>query len=96
MASKKDLKKDINFLTEETIEICFLHYYLKQNQEEEKIRINTMIEETIALRNELLNKINHPSENLDGKSMKAWYADILKEMMEKTDYVFEKLGQLDV
>jgi hypothetical protein len=96
MASKKDLKKDINFLTEETIEICFLHYYLKHNQEEEKIRINTLIEETIALRDELLNKINHPSDNLDGKTIKAWYADILKEMMAKTDEVFEKLGQLDM
>ncbi len=95
MASKKYLKKDINFLTEEIIETCFLHLYLKQNNEEEKEKINGLIEETIALRNELLYKINHPSGDLKGASLKKWYTDILQEMIAKTDEVFLKLGQLE-
>ncbi len=95
MASKKDLKKDINFLTEEVIETCFLHYHLHQNKEEIKPVIDEVIEDTISLRNEMINKINHPDESLKGKSMKSWYSGILSDMMKKTDESFEKLGSLE-
>jgi len=95
MASKKNLKKDLNFLTEEVIETCLLHYYLKQENQDEKARIDAIIDETIALRNELFNKINHPEGDLKGKALKAWYADIISQMMKKTDEAFEKLGSLD-
>jgi hypothetical protein len=96
MATKRDLKKDINFLTEEIIEACFLHQHFKKDQEGEVERINLLIEETVSLRNDLLFKINHPTEQLQGSKLKAWYNDILGQMMQKTDDVFDQLGQLAV
>jgi len=94
MASKKDLKKDINFLTEEIIETCFLHYHIKQKDTDEKEKIEELIEETIRTRNGLMHRLNNPDESLKGKALKAHYGDILKEMMKKTDETFEKLGKL--
>lgn len=94
MASKKDLKKDINFLTEEIIETCFLHYHIKQNNPDEKEKIDELIEDTIRTRNALMQRLNNPDENLKGKALKAHYGAILQEMMKKTDETFEKLGKL--
>lgn len=94
MASKKDLKKDINFLTSEVIETCFLHYHLSHEKEEIKPVIDEVIEDAVKLRNELMYKINHPEDGLRGSELKSWYNEIQKEMMKKTDDAFEKLGEL--
>ncbi len=94
MASKKDLKKDINFLTHEVIETCFLHYHLSQDKEEVKPVIDEIIEDSINLRNELISQINNPEENLKGRELKNWYNQIQNQMLKKTDDAFEKLGEL--
>ena len=94
MASKKDLKKDINFLTSEVIETCFLHYHLSHEKEEIKPVIDEVIEDAVSLRNELIQKINNPDEGLRGRELKAWYNEIQSQMMKKTDDAFEKLGGL--
>lgn len=94
MASKKDLKKDINFLTSEVIETCFLHYHLSHEKEEIKPVIDQVIEDAVQLRNELMYKINHPEDGLKGSELKNWYNEIQSEMMKKTDDAFEKLGEL--
>lgn len=94
MASKKNLKKDINFLTNEVIETCFLHYHLSHEKEEIKPVIDEVIEDAVNLRNELMHKINHPEEGLKGGKLKSWFNEIQSEMMKKTDDAFEKLGEL--
>lgn len=94
MASKKDLKKDINFLTNEVIETCFLHYHLSQDKEEIKPVIDEIIEDAVNLRNELVFKINHPEDNLKGAELKNWYNEIQNQMLKKTDDAFEKLSEL--
>ncbi len=94
MASKKNLKKDINFLTNEVIETCFLHYHLSQNKEEIKPVIDEVIEDAVNLRNELIHKINHPDEGLKSSEKKNWFNDIQSQMLKKTDDAFEKLGEL--
>ncbi|MFW5687420.1 MAG: hypothetical protein ACOCXV_00690 [Bacteroidota bacterium] len=94
MASKREIKKDINFLTNEVLETCSLHYHLKPNKEEIVPQIHEIMEETLALRNELIYKVNHPDKNLKGGELHAWYAQLLNQMMQKTDEVFEKLGRL--
>ncbi len=93
MANKRDLKKDINFLTDEVIDTCFLHYHLKQNNPEEKEKIELLIEDVIRMRNDLMQRLNNPDESLKGKSLKAHYSAILQEMIKKTDETFEKLGK---
>lgn len=92
MASRKELKKDINFLTGEIIDTCLMHYYLKQGDEQARKTIDALMEEAVSLRNDLIYKINHPGEELKGSELKGYYSELMKEMVEKTDQVFEKLS----
>ncbi len=92
MASKKELKRDINFLTGEIIDTCLMHSYLKQGDEKAKQVIDGLMAEAVSLRNELIYKINHPGNDLKGSELKSYYSGLMKEMVEKTDQVFEKLS----
>lgn len=92
MASKRELKKDVNFLLDEVLETCLVHYHLKKDDQQATEKINQIMEEIVEFRNEILYKINHPAEELEGKSLKGWYSGLFSEMIEKTDQTFEKLG----
>lgn len=93
MASIKDLKKDINFLMEEVIETCFLHYHLKRENADKLKEIDQIIEDVIITRNDLIEKINHPDATAKGSS-KKYYNGIFDQMIAKADEAFDKLGSL--
>ncbi len=93
MASIRDLKKDINFLTDEIIGNCFLHYYIAG--EIKRKEIDKIIEETVAIRNDLISKINNATKNTDKKSRKSYYRSIREELIEKVNAAFDKLSKLE-
>jgi hypothetical protein len=95
MANKRDIKKDINFLAEEIIQTSFLQYYLRKNTEEENEVITRVIEDTVALRNELIYKVNHPELKAENQSVKSYYTDLLSVMIEYAEKVFGKLDKQD-
>lgn len=92
MANIKYLKKDINFLMEEVIETCFLHYHLNGETPEKREEIDQIIDDIIVTRNNLIHKINNPEVDAGKGPNKKFYNDILNEMMQKADEAFEKLG----
>lgn len=92
MASKRELKKDVNFLMDEVLGTCLVHYHLKKDDEDAKQIINQVMEEIVEFRNDVIYKVNHPADELKGKSLKGWYSGLLSDMIEKTDQSFEKLG----
>ncbi len=95
MASRKDLKKDINFLTEEILETCLLHYHFKKGDAAHVEKIDQIIDETIILRNQLMHELNNPGKDMNGNSLRAFYKELLARMMEGANTAFEKLGRLD-
>ncbi|MFO7998624.1 MAG: hypothetical protein R6U86_06545 [Bacteroidales bacterium] len=88
MASKKELKKDINYLIDEVIGTCLLHQYTQGKEKQEEL--DGMITEMIEYRDQLIHKANHP-EVKDGK-LKAYYRSLYDELLEKVNGAFEKLG----
>ena len=92
MANIRDLKKDINFLMEEVIETCFLHYHLKGNDKKEKEKIDQIIDEIILKRNELIQKVNNPDLKEGKQPGKKYYTDIISDMVKKAEESFEKLN----
>lgn len=92
MANIKDLKKDINFLMEEVIETCFIHYQLSGETPEKRNEIDQIIDDIIVTRNNLIYKINNPEADSKKSPGKKFYNEILDEMMKKTNEAFEKLG----
>jgi vacuolar-type H+-ATPase subunit D/Vma8 len=96
MANKRDIKKDINFLAEEIIQTSFLQYFLKKNSDEENESISKTIEDTVALRNELIYKVNHPELKSDNQSVKSYYTEISSVMIEYAEKVLGNLGIKDI
>lgn len=61
MASKRKLKKDINYVTYELIAECFTLRHLYPEMKEEKFE--QVIRDVVGKRNELIARTNHPEIN---------------------------------
>lgn len=81
MASKRGLKNDINFLTNELIEECFayLHFHPKVNQE----KVNETLWALVHSRNELIVRINRGPA--DPAETKDFYKTIGEDMLKMVD-----------
>jgi type III secretion system FlhB-like substrate exporter len=91
MANKRDIKKDINHMAYEVLSECFsfLEYSPVGNEE----KIYEIMQQAVALRNELIYKANHTS-NLDKKQVKNHFRKITEELYEKNIDLIELLNQI--
>lgn len=92
MASKRDIKKDINYLTGEVIADCFLFMHLHDGKHETKAV--EIVENTVELRNNLMAKVNHLPEGVSGKQVKVHYRSIYNELLAGMDEQLQKLSKL--
>lgn len=93
MASKKNLKKDINYLVDEVIGTSLMH----QSGKDEKTRqdLDKLIKEMLAFREELLDKVNNPDvEPAKGRKLKAYYRDLYSDLLTKVNSAFEQLNKM--
>ena len=91
MSSLRILKKDIDYLVEELVSDCYLSIYVNANNKE---AIVTVMNEAIALRNELFERANNPVEKNNTKLVKRHYAQIRRDMFSKVDSLLEQLSAL--
>ncbi len=91
MATIKNLKKDINFLSDEVIGNCFLQYYFAE--ENKRKEINKIIEEIVTMRNDLIKKVNNPPKDIDNKEKKSYFRNIQEELIKKANDAFAQLEQ---
>ena len=89
MASIKELKDDINYITYDLINECFTFkiYHPEKDNEVDKV-----IRNIIKLRNELIARINHPSGKEDPKKLRAFFNKIRSDLGKLVKLV-EDLGQ---
>ena len=89
MASIKQLKDDINFLTYDLINECFTFkiYHPEKNSATDKA-----ISEIVRLRNELIHRVNHPESKNDPGKLKAHFNKI-KADLGKLVKLVEDLGK---
>ncbi len=90
MASIKELKKDINFLTSEVVETCLLKLSFDKDANSEDLY--NIIEDFIDFRNETIHKLNNPEESDKKASLKKYYNTIFNQFLEKVNLSFEKLN----
>lgn len=86
MAKIRDIKNEVNYLTYEILSDCNTFIALHPEKRGEAVQL---MQEAAELRNELINKINHPAE-----VNAAYFRQIRKELVEKADSIFEKLRKL--
>ncbi len=91
MASLRRIKKDIEYLVNEVIYDCYIALYFNQEKKDE---IFGVVEDAVALRNELVEMANHPAEKHNKSLVKKHYAFVRNELMERIDGLFEKLSDV--
>ena len=91
MASLRRIKKDIEYLVNEVIYDCYIALYFNQEKKDE---IFGVVEDAVALRNELVEMANHPAEKHNKSLVKKHYAFVRNELMEGIDGLFEKLSDV--
>jgi len=91
MASRRRLKKDIDFLSFEVISDCYNYNYLHPGKGEQVIEI---VKDTIVSRNQLIARVNHPDGKDNPKLVKAYYKSVYTELFANVDESFKKLSAL--
>lgn len=86
MATIREVKNEVNYLSYEVIGDCETFMGLHPEKKDETM---VLIEEAVALRNDLVYKINHPEE----KSNK-YFKQIKTDLVDGVDVIFEKLRKL--
>lgn len=92
MANRRDLKKDINWLTEEVIADCLV--YLDINHVKDEQPIAEIISTIINKREEAFGTLNMPTSGMERKEVKSMYGKMVNEMFETTNECLEKLSKL--
>ena len=82
----RDIKKDIEWVIGSFIDDCSL--FLAYNSAKDPSKVGDLIEDAFELNNNLRDKINHPAEG----NKKAYYNEIIKELLVKVDELCEKLS----
>ena len=82
----RDIKKDIEYVLSAFVEDCSV--VASVNPEVADASVSELMEEAIDLYNELRDKVNAKVEG----SKKAYYNDLRKEILTRTDALYEKLS----
>lgn len=91
MASVRDIKKEINYLTYEVMSDCMIYNHVNNDNKEETDKI---MKDVIAKRQELIKRINVAKKLDDKKETKQEFNKIFNEMLKTADDSFKKLSEL--
>jgi hypothetical protein len=92
MASIRELKKDIDYLTYEVISDCFafsnLHSDIKSDE------LSAIISDAVDFRNDLIARVNNPDGKDNPKIVRAYYRAVQKDLLTGVDKLFSRLSLL--
>jgi len=94
MASKKEFKKDVNFLTYEIIFRGYIHmdFFGDRNAEE----VYDIIGEAIVSHNDYIARINKRVSKMDSKEVKIHFKSIYNDLYKSTHNLLNRLDNLDI
>ena len=92
MASIRELKKDIDYMIFEVISDCFV--YSNVHPENNSDVLSAIISDSVAFRNDLIARVNHPDGKDNPKVVKAYYKSVEKDLITGVDKLFERLSIL--
>ena len=88
MGSLRIIKKDIDFLVSEVISDCWVFMYI--NPDKKTDDAIAVINDAVALRNDLYNRVNaHPTENV-----KKHYKAVTMDLLKGVDELFVRVSKL--
>jgi hypothetical protein len=93
MASRKELKKDIRFLTQQVI-LDALEVAEMVTEEQDKKKILDIIVEISEMHNNLISKVNHPDGSENKKLVHGHFKAISNELLSVCNKAYEQLNDL--
>lgn len=93
MATKREIKKEVNFLFEEMIADTILIREIKNDEKKQKT-VDAIIMESINKHEDLISRINHPENNDEKQSLKQYYSKIAKDAVDCFDETYKKLNDI--
>ena len=92
MATIRNLKKDVRFLTEQllrdTLEVS------EMVNEKDKQQVLDLVIEIARFHNELIGKINHPDGKENPKLVKSYFRKISLDLLSGCNDIYAKIGKL--
>lgn len=92
MANLRNLKKEIDYRLEEVVFDCDMAICFQPSKENE---VFAVMQEAVALRNELFVKANNPAEPHNPSLVRKHFAALRAEMVDSYDKLFEKLSKIN-
>ena len=90
MASKRELKKDIDLLMSLVLNDCF--YVLEYNQKVDREAVMEIAADVVRKHREFRLRVNHPDGKDNPKLVKRYYKDLNADLLAATDEALEKLS----
>jgi uncharacterized phage infection (PIP) family protein YhgE len=92
MASKRELKKDVDYLIYEVFADCFAYKEVFPNDKTDKI--TEIVNDAVGLRNDLFARINNPDGKANKRITKTYFQLVRKDLLEGVDKLFGRLSVL--
>ncbi len=92
MASRQRLKKEIDYIVSDLILDCFTFANLQQNPNDEAVL--QIVQDTLTMRNELRLQVNHPEKRDASQTVKSYFDNIAKVLIDGVEEGYEKLGKM--
>jgi hypothetical protein len=92
MASLRNLKKDIDYLIYEVLSDCFI--FSSIHPENKSDELSVIISDAVALRNDLIARVNNPDGKDNPKIVKSYYKSVEKDLILGVDKLFDRLSAL--
>ena len=93
MASRKDLKKDIKFVSVELISECYVRFIFNPSMEKE---INDIVMEINKLNYDTVTRINHTDGKNNPKITKAYYKKLKADYENGMKAILTKLESIKI
>ncbi len=90
MASKRDMKKDIDLLMSLVLNDCF--FVIEYNQKVDQDAVMAIAADVIRKHREFRKRVNHPDGKDNPKLVKEYYKNLNAELLAATDEALEKLS----
>jgi predicted KAP-like P-loop ATPase len=92
MASRQRLKKEIDYVVSDLILDCFTFINMRAKTENEDVL--QIVQESLNLREDLINQVNHPESKDASQTVKSYFDNIAKVLIDTVEESYVKLGKL--
>ena len=89
MANKRELKKEINFISNELIAECLFNKLYIKNSDPQKI--DELLSRIINCQDDFLRRVNKENHNL----VKKYYKSLIQSFDNKIGEILKELGELN-